>query len=109
MNEHTFVVTQMIFAHPTPSHCSGAALAPAKVLSCENWLSRSTKHEQSADKAEPFGIILCAGKDAEHVELLELVKSGIHVASYLTKMLPKKQLELKLHEAVRLARARSTK
>jgi predicted nuclease of restriction endonuclease-like (RecB) superfamily len=68
-----------------------------------NWLK---KHEQSADEADPFGIILCAGKDAEHVELLELEKSGIHVASYLTKMLPKKQLELKLHEAVRLARAR---
>jgi hypothetical protein len=68
-----------------------------------NWLK---KHEQSADEAEPFGIILCAGKDAEHVELLELEKSGIHVASYLTKMLPKKQLELKLHEAMRLARAR---
>lgn len=68
-----------------------------------NWLK---KHEQSADEAEPLGIILCAGKDAEHVELLELEKSGIHVASYLTKMLPKKQLERKLHEAVRLARAR---
>lgn len=68
-----------------------------------NWLK---KHEQSADEAEPLGIILCAGKDAEHVELLELEKSGIHVASYLTKLLPKKQLERKLHEAVRLARAR---
>lgn len=68
-----------------------------------NWLK---KHEQTADEAEPLGIILCAGKDAEHVELLELEKSGIHVASYLTKMLPKKQLERKLHEAVRLARLR---
>ena len=68
-----------------------------------NWLK---KHEQAADEAEPLGIILCAGKDAEHVELLELEKSGIHVASYLTKVLPKKQLERKLHEAVRLARAR---
>lgn len=68
-----------------------------------NWLK---KHEQAADEAEPLGIILCAGKDAEHVELLELEKSGIHVASYLMKMLPKKQLERKLHEAVRLARAR---
>ena len=66
-----------------------------------NWL----KHEQGADEAAPLGIILCAGKDQEHVELLELEKSGIHVASYLTKELPKKQLK-KLHEAVRLARAR---
>ncbi len=68
-----------------------------------NWLK---KHEQAADEAEPLGIILCAGKDAEHVELLQLEKSGIHVASYVTKMLPKKQLEIKLHEAARFARAR---
>ena len=38
--------------------------------------------------------------------MLELQKSGIHVASYWTEALPKKELELKLHEAVRLARAR---
>jgi len=37
--------------------------------------------------------------------LLELEKSGIHVASYWTKLLPKAQLERKLHQAVRLARA----
>ncbi|MEI6779906.1 MAG: PDDEXK nuclease domain-containing protein [Verrucomicrobiota bacterium] len=68
-----------------------------------NWLK---KHEQSSDEEEPLGIILCAGKDQEHVELLEMEKSGIHVASYLTKMLPKKELERKLHQAVRLARLR---
>jgi hypothetical protein len=38
--------------------------------------------------------------------LLELQKSGIHVASYWTDLLPKKELERKLHEAVRLARMR---
>ncbi len=32
--------------------------------------------------------------------------SGIHVASYLTDVLPKTQLNRKLHETVRLARAR---
>ena len=68
-----------------------------------NWLK---KHERQAQEDEPLGIILCAGKTAEHVELLELAKSGIHVATYLTKVLPKAQLERKLHEAVRLARAR---
>ena len=35
-----------------------------------------------------------------------LERDGIHVASYVTKLIPKKQLERKLHEAVRLARAR---
>lgn len=68
-----------------------------------NWLKR---HEQGPDEAAPLGIILCAGKNQEYVELLEMEKSGIHVASYLTRLLPKKQLERKLHEAVRLARAK---
>jgi len=68
-----------------------------------NWLK---KHEQGPDEAPPLGIILCAGKRQEHVELLEMENSGIHVASYLTKAIPKKQLEQKLHQAVRLARAR---
>lgn len=67
------------------------------------WLKR---HECEPDEEEPLGIILCAGKSEEHVALLELNKSGIHVASYLKKLLPKAELERKLHEAVRLARAR---
>ncbi len=68
-----------------------------------NWLK---KHEQDPDEAPPLGIILCAGKRQEHVELLALERDDIHVASYVTKAIPKKQLERKLHEAVRLARAR---
>jgi predicted nuclease of restriction endonuclease-like (RecB) superfamily len=68
-----------------------------------NWLK---KHEKQAEENDPLGIILCAGKTAQHVELLEVAKSGIHVATYLTKLLPKAELERKLHEAVRLARAR---
>ena len=57
------------------------------------------------DEADPLGIILCAGQRTQHVELLELEKSGIHIASYWTKLLPKKLLERKLHDAVTLARA----
>jgi len=72
----------------------------------ELYLKWLQKHDQAAEEAEPLGIILCAGKDAEHVELLEMEKSGIHVATYLTEVLPKKELERKLHDAVRLARAR---
>ena len=67
-----------------------------------NWLKR---YECDSKDQEPLGIILCAGKSEQHVELLELAKSGIHVASYWTKMLPKKELERKLHDAVRLAHA----
>lgn len=68
-----------------------------------NWLKR---YERENDEEGPLGMILCAGKTEEHVELLELQKSGIHLASYLTKLLPRKQLEKKLHEAVRRARQR---
>src|ERR1017187_8638308 len=67
------------------------------------WLKR---YACEPDEAEPLGMILCAGKSEEHIALLELQKSGIHVASYWTDALPKKELERKLHEAVRLARAR---
>ena len=69
------------------------------------WLKR---YACEPDEAEPLGMILCAGKSAEHIALLELQESGIHVASYWTDVLPKKELERKLHEAVRLARARLT-
>jgi len=51
-------------------------------------------------------LILCAGKQHETIELLDLEQSGIQVSSYWTEILPKKALERKLHEAVRLARAR---
>ena len=67
------------------------------------WLKR---HACEPDEAEPLGMILCAGKSDEHVELMDLQKSGIHLASYLTKLLPKKQLVKKLHQAVYLARQR---
>ncbi len=55
---------------------------------------------------EPLGLILCAEKSAEHVELLRLEDSGIRVAEYLTELPPRKLLESKLHEAVRMARER---
>jgi predicted nuclease of restriction endonuclease-like (RecB) superfamily len=67
------------------------------------WLKR---HACEPDEAEPLGMILCAGKSEEHIALLELQQSGIHVATYWMDALPKKELERKLHEAVRLARGR---
>jgi hypothetical protein len=68
-----------------------------------NWLKR---HEQAPNELPPLGVILCAGKRQEHVELLETERDGIHVASYLMQAIPRKQLEQKLHEAVQLARIR---
>ncbi|MCO5050739.1 MAG: PDDEXK nuclease domain-containing protein [Verrucomicrobiae bacterium] len=67
------------------------------------WLDR---HERKSGEEAPIGLILCAGQRQETVELLDLEKSGIRVSSYWTNVLPKEQLQKKLHEAVRLARAR---
>lgn len=67
------------------------------------WLS---KHERRPEENKPLGIILCAGKKQELVELMELGQSGIHVAEYLTGLPPRALLEQKLHKAVATARAR---
>ena len=67
------------------------------------WLNR---YERKEGEEKPIGLILCAGKKAETIELLYLEKDGIRVASYWTEILPKAQLQQKLHEAVLRARAR---
>lgn len=72
----------------------------------ELYLKWLKKHEQGENEEEPLGIILCADKREQHVELLEMEKSNIHVARFLTQSVPKKELERKLHEAMLLARAR---
>lgn len=69
------------------------------------WLDR---YERQPDEETPIGLILCAGKSDEQVELLELSKSGIRVAEYMTELLPRKILEKKLHQAIKLARERLT-
>lgn len=68
------------------------------------WLE---KHETQPGEEPPLGLILCADKSEEQVELLQLDKSGIRVASYLTDDLPSRTLlQQKLHDAVMLARER---
>ena len=65
------------------------------------WLD---KYERKPGEDPPLGIILCAGKNAEQIELLELGRSGIHVAEYLTVLPPKDVLKRKLHEAIERSR-----
>ena len=67
------------------------------------WLD---KYEKREGEENPLGLILCAEKSAEHVELLQLENSGIRVAEYLTDLPPRTLLEARLHEAVRVARER---
>ncbi|TAH00537.1 MAG: DUF1016 domain-containing protein [Sphingobacteriales bacterium] len=58
------------------------------------WLDKNEKQEQ---ENSPIGLILCAGKSNEQIELLDMHKDGIMVAEYWTELLPKKELEEKLH------------
>ena len=67
------------------------------------WLDR---RDRRPGEDAPIGLILCAGKSAEHVELLELEASGIRVAEYLTELPPRLLLERKLHDMIALARRR---
>lgn len=67
------------------------------------WLD---KHERQPGEEAPLGIILCAGKKRETVEILDLDARGIHVAEYLTELPPRKILEERLHEAIASARSR---
>lgn len=67
------------------------------------WLE---KHERQPGEELPLGLILCADKSNEQVELLQLDKSGIRVATYLTELPSRRILNRKLNEAIALARAR---
>jgi hypothetical protein len=67
------------------------------------WLA---KHETEPGEEMPLGIILCAGKNTEQIELLELGSAGIHVAEYLTVLPPPEVLREKLHQSIETARIR---
>jgi hypothetical protein len=67
------------------------------------WLAHN---EQEPEENLPLGIILCASKNTEQIELLELDAAGIHVAEYLTVLPPPEVLRVKLHEAIEVARTR---
>jgi len=72
----------------------------------ELYLNYLEKHEMVEGENSPIGLILCAGKNYEHIELMQLRKSNIRVAEYLTLLPPKDVLEQKLHKAIELAQSR---
>jgi predicted nuclease of restriction endonuclease-like (RecB) superfamily len=72
----------------------------------ELYLRYLEKYEQVEGENTPIGLILCTGKNEEHVELLQLDKSNIRVAEYLTALPPQKLLREKLHKAVEIAQQR---
>lgn len=77
---------------------------PADVGQMELYLRWLDRHERQEAEERPIGLILCAGKKRETVEVLELEPRGIHVAEYLTELPSRELLEQRLREAVVRAR-----
>lgn len=78
---------------------------PAHKGQMELYLKWLEKKEKQEGEEKPIGLILCAGKNNELVEMLEMHKDSIMVAEYWTELLPKKQLEEKLHSLLIEARS----
>jgi predicted nuclease of restriction endonuclease-like (RecB) superfamily len=67
------------------------------------WLE---KYEMQENEEMPIGLILCAEGNREQIELLQLDKSGIKIAEYLTSLPSQELLQQKLHKAVEVARSK---
>jgi predicted nuclease of restriction endonuclease-like (RecB) superfamily len=67
------------------------------------WLD---KNDRRSGEESPLGLILCAGKSQEHVELLQLDKSSIRIAEYVTELPSREVLGQKLQAVIAAARMR---
>ena len=83
--------------------CKLGAFKAAYKGQVELYLRWLEKHEMVEGENKPIGLILCAGKNEEHVELMHLEESNIRVAEYLTKLPSKHLLEEKLKLSIKRA------
>lgn len=67
------------------------------------WLEQN---ELQDGESTPLGLLLCAEGNKEQIELLQLHKSGIKIAEYLTELPSKKLLQQKLHQAIEISKKR---
>jgi predicted nuclease of restriction endonuclease-like (RecB) superfamily len=72
----------------------------------ELYLNYLDKYEKVEGENQPIGLILCTGKNQEHIELMQIDKSNIKVAEYLTLLASKEILLEKLHKAIEIAKNR---
>jgi predicted nuclease of restriction endonuclease-like (RecB) superfamily len=79
---------------------------PAYKAQMELYLRWLEKYETEADENKPIGLILCASKSDELIELLQLDQANIKVAEYFTEYLPEKLLKQKLHQFVEASKKR---
>lgn len=70
----------------------------------ELYLGYLQKYEMNEGENPPVGLILCSGKNPEHIEILQLDKSNIKVSEYLTLLPPKERLLEKLQMAMAMAK-----
>lgn len=82
---------------------------PGHVGQMEFYLRWLDKHERAPDEESPLGLILCAGADAEQVELLQLDGKSIRVVEYLTELPPIELLQARLHQAIQLAKEQAAR
>jgi len=67
------------------------------------WLE---KNEMQDEERTPLGLLLCTEGSREQIELLQLDKSGIKIAEYLTELPSKRILKQKLQKTIELAKER---
>lgn len=72
----------------------------------ELYLKWLDKYERKEGEESPIGLILCAEKSQEQIELLELDKGHIRVSEYLTQLPPKEVFASRLHKAIELAQVK---
>lgn len=70
----------------------------------ELYLSYLNTYEKVEGENPPIGLILCSGKNSEHIELMNLDSSNIKVAEYFLVLPSKKILLEKLHRSIEIAR-----
>ena len=67
------------------------------------WLE---KYEMEPDEESPLGLLLCTEGGDEQIELLQLDRSGIKVAQYMTELPPKELLQKQLQKSLMAAKER---
>lgn len=80
---------------------------PGHTGQMELYLRWLDKYERVPGEEQPIGLILCAGADAEQVELLQLEGKSIRVAEYLVELPPTEVLRERLRRAIEYARYRA--
>jgi len=70
----------------------------------ELYLSYLNAYEKVEGENPPIGLILCSGKNSEHIELMNLEADNIKVAEYFLVLPSKKILLEKFHRSIEIAR-----